>query len=296
MTVYIDIILLENIIMNYIILSVVFIISKLEIKPIRIFISSVIGGLYVLIEMFGFKTNILIKIFLSVLMIYIAINPKKLKMLLKQLLIFYLVSFTLGGVSLFLISYIKNQKIRYIKTIITGGIFGAILLIISFKITKSKLRKKDMFCDIEIYYNNQQCSSKAFIDTGNSLKDPINHMPVIITQKSILTQIIPIQILNNIENFITKQNDANLENIEEYISRFRVIPFSSIGKKNGILLGFRPDKLKIVFQQEEKDMTNVLIGIYNETFTKNSLYTSLVGIDILEGGQENYEYFGKIKN
>ena len=46
MTVYIDIIFLENLIINYIILYATGIISKAKIKQLRIILSSIIGATY----------------------------------------------------------------------------------------------------------------------------------------------------------------------------------------------------------------------------------------------------------
>ena len=46
MTVYIDIVLLENILLNYIILLSTAIISKAKINSTRILLASVVGGIY----------------------------------------------------------------------------------------------------------------------------------------------------------------------------------------------------------------------------------------------------------
>ena len=46
---------------------------------------------------------------------------------------------------------------------------------------------------------------------------------------------------------------------EDYISRFRLIPFSSLGKQNGMLIGFKPDKVTIKFDGLEKEKGDVII-------------------------------------
>ena len=128
MTIYIDIIFLENLFMNYIILLCTGIITKSKINLIRLFLSSTIGGIYAVllyIQNLGLFSNWIFKIVLSILMIYIAFNSKEVKNFLKELLIFYLVSFTFGGVSLALAYLIEGGALfnNYpIKLIIVGGI------------------------------------------------------------------------------------------------------------------------------------------------------------------------------
>ena len=99
MTVYIDIVLIENIFMNYIILFATATINKVELKLIRIFLASLLGGIYAVAsyisELEAYKT-LTLKILLSIAMVYIALRPESIKKCLKQLLIFYLTSFTFG--------------------------------------------------------------------------------------------------------------------------------------------------------------------------------------------------------
>ena len=55
MTIYIDIIIVENLIMNYIILYATGLISKSKISHLRIFLASTIGAIYVLTEYIQIK-------------------------------------------------------------------------------------------------------------------------------------------------------------------------------------------------------------------------------------------------
>lgn len=100
--------------MNYIILFATETILKTPIKIIRTFISSTIGSIYAVISYMSvleIYSNIFLKIILSMAMIYIAFDTKSLKQFLKQLIIFYLTSFTFGGVAFALLYFISPQKI-----------------------------------------------------------------------------------------------------------------------------------------------------------------------------------------
>ena len=123
MTIYIDIIFLENLFMNYIIIYATGIIVKAPIKIIRTFLASGIGGAYAILSymsMLEIYSNLFLKIALSVVMVYIAFNPKNKKIFFKQLMIFYLTSFTFGGVAFALLYFVSPQKILMEKGVLIG--------------------------------------------------------------------------------------------------------------------------------------------------------------------------------
>lgn len=114
MTIYIDIIFLENLFMNYIILFATGTILKLPIKITRTIISSIIGSVYAIISYMSILkiySNIILKLILSISMVYIAFNSKNIKQFFKQLIIFYLTSFTFGGVAFSFLYFIRPQDI-----------------------------------------------------------------------------------------------------------------------------------------------------------------------------------------
>lgn len=297
MTIYLDVILLENLVMNYIILYATGIINKLNLSKIRLLIASLLGSIYAVIvymNILDIYSNIVFKIILSIVIIYIALNPKNLKTMLKQLLIFYLTSFVFGGCAFFLLYFIKPEDILIrngiyigsypIKIVLLGGIVGYIVLTLAFKIVKNRISRKDMFCKIKIYFQGKSIDVNALIDTGNMLKDPITAVPVIVVEKERLEKIIPLEILENLEQII-QGNSENLiedESLSKYISKFKIIPFKSLGKENGLLLGIKADYIELNLEEQIKKVDNVIIGIYDKKLSKNNQYQALIGLEILE--------------
>ena len=281
--------------MNSIILYATAIILKIKTRFIRILISSIIGSVYAIIlyvTEIKIYTSIISKIILSVIMVYVAYNPQNVKKLWKQILIFYLTSFIFGGVSLYLIYIIKPQDVlikngmfigKYIlKVIMLSAIVAVIIIKFSIKIIKTKFSPKDMYCKIKFSLNNEIVETTAMIDTGNLVKEPITNTPVIIVESSLLYNIIPKEILNNLENIL----DGDLSKIpketeNEYISRLRCIPYTSLGKQNGMLVGIKIDKVEIENEDDKKITDNVIIAIYDKSLTKRGEYRALVGIEIV---------------
>ena len=302
MVIYLDVVFLENIIMNYIIIYATGIVVKSEIKQWRILIASSIGAIYTIamyISTIPIYSNFIMKLILSLVIIYVAFIPKNIKKTLKILLIFYLVSFVFGG-CIFALMYIITPKLAQIKNgvfvgtypikiALIGGIISFVIIQISFKMVKNKISKKDVIYNIEIIINNKKTEVKALLDTGNLLKEPITGMSVIIVEHKSLNKIVPTEILNNLNKIIGGDTYELLENEEfsKIISRFRMIPFSSLGKQNGLLLGLKADSINIILDEKTEKINNVIIGIYDKSFTKNGMYSAIFGLDILEGGKLN---------
>ena len=297
MTIYLDVVLIENLCMNYIILFATGYILKTKVKHIRLIISALIGGIYSILaytQILAAYSNVFMKLILSVVMIYIAYIPKNIKLLAKQITIFYLTSFVFGGTAFALLYFVKPQDILIkdgvfigtypLKIALLGGIVGFVITVIAFKVVKYRISKNDMFCEIEIFFGENSVKVRAMLDTGNMLKDPITRMPVIVVEKDILYEIIPYKILDNLEKIIGGDisNDFYEEINVEYISKFRVIPFSSLGKQNGLLLGFKASKVITYIDSNEEELKNIIIGIYDKKLSKKDKYNALLGLEILE--------------
>ena len=82
MTIYIDIVLLENIVINFAILLATSMMAKIRGKIVPLLCSSVIGAIYAVVSycfVFEFFHMMVMKIVLSVFMIWVAFKPKKRK-------------------------------------------------------------------------------------------------------------------------------------------------------------------------------------------------------------------------
>ena len=295
MTIYIDVVFLENLVMNSIILVASGIILKKKMKWIRIILASSLGAIYTIIgyiSVLEIYSNLVLKVILSILIIYIAFNPQTVKQLWKDVLIFYLTSFVFGGVAFALIYVVKPQDILMknglflgtypLKTVLLAAIVAFIIIIAAFAIVKTKFSKKDMFCDVEVELNNKIIKTRAMIDTGNLLKEPITNTPVIVLEHTLLYECVPKEILDNLESILGGELVKIPEEVRnEYISKLKLIPFASLGKQNGMLVGIKADSLKIIQDDQEKENKNVIVGIYNKSLTKRGEYRALVGMDLI---------------
>ena len=300
MTFYIDIIFVENIIMNYIILFATGLIIKKDTKHLKLFVSSIIGATYAImsyISRLEIYTNQITKFLLSIVMIYISYNPNNIKKMLNDIVIFYLTSFCFGGAAYYLLYYISPQHIKNIggtligsypmKIVILGGILGFFILNIAFNVIKNKVDKTSIFYDIEVFYKEKSVKVKMLLDTGNLLVEPITSFPVIIIEKEKMKEILSQKDLEIIGKGLVNNFDGLSEDLK---LRCRIIPFSSIGKNNGMIIGMKPDYIKIYDDENVKIIKKVIIGIYDKKISRNNKYSGLIGLELL-----NYQNEKQVK-
>ena len=303
MVVYADVIFIENLIINFIILYVTVLLKKIKKSYPRILFSSIIGSLYAIISLATkniYINNVISKLLLSILMIVIIYPTRNIKKLIEILILFYMISITTGGASIAISYLIQGYRIKVINgipivdfPILVSGIgvvVGISLIIITIKNLKTKISKKDIFYDINIFIGNKSTKVRALLDTGNMLKDPLTNKPVIVATKRSLKNIIPVQILDNINLILGGDRIGEIMD-KEVSKRLKIIPFNSLGNEHGILIGIKSDKI-IVDNCEIKD---VIIGIYEKEFSKTKRYDALIGIDLLYEEECNYEFNRKIK-
>lgn len=77
----------------------------------------------------------------------------------------------------------------------------------------------------------------VMLDTGNMLKDPISGESVILLEKQKLCEILPSSLLENMENILGGEFGTNQS--EQYKTKLRIIPFTSVGKQNGMMIGIK---------------------------------------------------------
>ncbi len=163
---------------------------------------------------------------------------------------------------------------------------GFIIITSAFKNIKGKLTKKDMLCSLKIIINKKSKYIKSIIDTGNFLREPISKLPVVVVEKRALEKVIPEYVLDNLDKII----DGQEVDLQDYVAKVRLIPFSSLGKENGMLLGIKADAILVETDEKSIVLSNAIIGIYNGILNKMGKYQALIGLDIIEGDEKANEY------
>lgn len=298
MDIYIDVIILENIVMNYLILTMTAKFSKFKASSLRIFLGALVGASYVLLMLLlpGMKVyyTAFAKIVLSFAIVAVSFSPEKIRDFLKVLAMFYGSTFIFAGAAFAFMyfnstgGFIRNGVLfvylqpKWTMLILSTAMVGIIARIVWDVIQHKFIRQKHLM-QLKIAFENNIIDLSALVDTGNSLHDPLTNMPVIIVEFTAIKNILPL----DIQNIFTESREEDLVSVtgiisnSKWFSRFRLIPFTSIGKENGMLIGFKPDYIEIGENGDKKGIKNVIIGIYNRALSKNENYRALLNPELI---------------
>lgn len=232
----------------------------------RLVAASIIGGVCsysVFLPMTIFE-SIALRVVMGLGLTYIAFGHKN---LLIKTFILFLLTFTSGGMIMAILLWMQESVINYqgfvymetltyvkllaIGTLAFGFTYWFIKLVRSCKIGSSIKGTVTIVVDDETFLFD------AFVDSGNSLRDPTDNAPVILidTKKA-----------KKLHNYC-----ENLKN------NFRLIPYRAVGVEFGLLESIKTDK--VIF--EKRVYKDVRLAFYEGVFDG---YDVLLNNDFLEGG------------
>jgi stage II sporulation protein GA (sporulation sigma-E factor processing peptidase) len=298
MDIYIDILFLENVLINFFILMVTAKFSKTRTSSLRIFIGAVLGASYVIVLILlpGMKiySTTIAKIILSMAIVAVTFSPERLKTFFKTLAMFYISTFICAGAAFAFLYFNQNggfvrNGIVYVfwdskwSTLILALGIAGIMVRIFYEIIQSRLIRDKLLLPLKISFENRIIELAALVDTGNSLHDPFTNTPVIVVEFYAIKDILPLEI----QDIFKDSKDEDLISISDIVSRskwfsrFRLIPFTSLGKENGMLIGFKPDYIEIGENETKKGVSDVVVGIYNKALSKNERYRALLSPELV---------------
>lgn len=205
MKIYIDLIIILNFFLDFILLLAVSLLLKRNASLKRIFLGAIVGGISILSLFINFNslTLFFIKIFMSILMVLFSFSFKNIKYTFYNLLYLYLLSIILGGFLYYLnseLSYKNVGLIFYHNKISINWIFIIITapIIIFLYVYQNRRLKQEYAKRYEVslvLLNNKKINLTAFYDTGNKLIDPYKKRPIILINKNLLGNYNPNYIL-----------------------------------------------------------------------------------------------------
>lgn len=293
---------LENFLVNYSIFLITKKVTKTDIKKGRIFLASTISGIYPFILFSNTRaifTNFIAKILVSILIVKLAYNARTIKLFVKQLVAFYIVSFIFAGASIglyFLLSNIgefprsngvfSSFPARYL---VLGVSLSGIMIKNIFHYYEEKSLIEREIVHMQLIYKNSKVQVKLLNDSGNSLMEPISKNPVIVVEYDTIAHILP-DLLREVFKKKKENDYLVLEKLMREIGEemdIRLIPYNSIGSANGILLGFRLDYVEQMSDFKGKIYEDIVVAIYNGKLSTDEQYMGLVNLENIKKGEKH---------
>lgn len=265
LTVYIDVLIILNTLVNYFILLSIRKITRSHTSRWRIALGSLAGGvssMLIFLEHLGAVMTIL-KLVTALLMTVITFGIKPLKSLFKKLFWLFAISFVFGGLMFAVYIFFDTDILIYtngivyfdidVTFLVVCSVFSYIVITVITKFTDKKAPKSQEYY-VSIQQNGKMVSCKALMDTGNNLREPFSSLPVVMIEKKLFNQFhIPDE-------------------------KLRLIPVSTVNGE-ALVRAFRPDFLQINDFKTDK----IYIG---ESIVSHEEYKIILNIN-LEGEMQN---------
>ncbi len=243
LTVYVDVLLLINTLVNYFMLLGVKLITGAQAKRYRLILGAVLGGISALSVFLnlGFLVTAL-KILTAMLMILISFPFVSLKSYIKKCVWLFIISAVFSGVCFAAYFLFDTDLMIYSNGTVYFDIditFLTVCTVISYAVISvilrftDKKKPKKQYYPITLISGDEKITLRGFMDTGNNLKEPFSFAPVIVTNEEIYKKL-----------YLASKNRKE-----------RIVPVSTV-KGEGIMTAFKLDGA--VFS--EKEIHNIYLG------------------------------------
>ena len=265
MVIYLDVLLFENLIVNLFLLYITAKTLRVKVELRYIILAATIGSIYVITLIYPQLksfSSVSFKIIVAAILVLISFRKRKIMFNVKALAIFILYSMMLAGACMF-VQYSENYDIS--NSVIVNFSYKKLMLsvmiiymIIDRIIVYVRERRdlSNLVYDVDIVLKNSEKNIRAFLDTGNELREPATNLPVVVVEKSVF-------------------QDVDLKSYDKFY-----IPYRVVSGQGGNLQGFKPEYVKI-HQGDETRNREVIIAFCEERLSDSNDYEALLSRGVM---------------
>jgi stage II sporulation protein GA (sporulation sigma-E factor processing peptidase) len=284
MVVYIDVLFILNLVINYFILLAVSQLLHRHDKRLRLLAGAALGAIYATLIFFpqlAFLYTVLLKLVFSITIVAVAFKSGSIKNFFKLLAFFYVTSMLFGGV-VYAVEYflapstlaVKNgvayMDISPLFLILTSaGCYVAIKLFS--RVFHRDVHTRDIY-KIKIETGSNSVNLTALLDNGNDLREVISGLPVIIAEYVKIESLIP----KDLRITYKTGRLADMAKLEAtgFNKRFYVVPYGSVAETGGVLPAFRPDRITV--EGTEIATADVIIAVTGKHLSSDGQFSALL--------------------
>lgn len=276
MTVYLDGVFLINGFVDYLLLVVSGGLTARPIRRKRIALAGALGGGYgvvCLLPGWSFFGNLFWRIVLAGLLCLVAFGAER--GLLRQVVVLFLLTAAFSGVVLLLTELFSapaafvGNRVYYplgMETLVltAGGAYG----VFSWALSRMGHQGGDIV-PVSLSINGKQLELTALRDTGNTLRDPITGEGVLVLSPELMKKLLP-----EVGQRLILDPQGLMEGIGHTYPalRPRLIPYKTVGVSHGMLVGLRPEEVRIHGKRE-----SLLVAFSPVEISDGGGYRALLG-------------------
>ena len=268
MIIYIDILLILNLFVDYFLLLSCSILLKFNIKKKRLIAGALVGSafsLLILLPSLNVFLNLIVKILSGLILVLVTFGYKKKQLFIKTFLIFFTENLIFVGVMFFLWIFISppgmfwKNGVTYIAispfVVVVGSLMAyAFTCVINFIMAKRVDYKK--IYSIRIEFNKKFVFLKALYDSGNCLVEPFSGKPVCICEYEKFGSV----------------SDVEHSNFRKFI---KLIPTDTVSGC-GLLPAFSPESFYVFSPQASKQQLDCYVAVTTKKISDGE-YSAIIG-------------------
>ncbi|BCB03271.1 sigma-E processing peptidase SpoIIGA [Bacillus sp. KH172YL63] len=294
MALYLDVIWLLNLLVDFFLLWFTGIILKRQYTLWRIGVGSLIGSIIILMAFSPYAHvtgNPFVKLLFSVCMVYAAFGYRRLRYYLSNLLMFYFVTFFTGGIligSHYFIRFDPGAESSVLLANIRGfgdpvsWIFVMLALPVAWYFSKGRFEsiehvklQYDQLLKVGIVIDGYHLTVDGLVDSGNQLQDPISRSPVMILSIAGLEGDLPEEVkmlCQDVDELFSGEKSLDAS----WSDRMRIVPAQSVGRKSQLLAAIKPDSLVLRDHESEWSVPNGLIAFREEPLSADGTFRAII--------------------
>lgn len=256
MKIYLDYIFLENLVVNIFISYQVPLFCKFVPSKKKILIGSILLSFYSTLTSSiesGFIESLIVKAGIVLFSVYVLYKPENIRLYLKYFICYVMFNFIFLGIVIFLTLFLGIKLDNILVRLALYIISGLVLLFVNrtmWKMWKNNIKER-------IVYNVNVCgiSFKAFVDTGNNVRDIYKGLDVL---------------------FVSEENREKLEGLESFEKTTLEIS-SATGTET--MEGFILENVSISDGSLNITLNKIVVIFIDKELFKHKRYSALISYD-----------------
>ena len=280
--IYVDTLFLLNGLVDYLLLLAAARLAGEPLARLRFALAAALGGLYaaaIFLPGLAFLARPPCRLAAAVLMVLLAFWQSR--RLLRQVVIFFALSCAFGG-GVLAVGLLGGRGLTLsggvvysgmdLKTVLlsAAGCYGALTLV--FRGVGRHAGLSGALRPVRLTLGERHTELTALVDTGNTLSDPATGRPVLVADGALAGELLPAGVWAALDLRDPAGAMARL-GTGEWRSRFRLLPYRSVGVERGLLLALRVDRA--VF--DGADRGPLLVALSPTPVSDGGGYRALVG-------------------
>jgi stage II sporulation protein GA (sporulation sigma-E factor processing peptidase) len=256
----------------------------------RLWLAAAFGAGYALLVVFpGPWAAWPVRLLVALPLLLIAFAPLSLPELARGVTLLYGGAFVYGGAALALTYLRQSLQTGWSLSrpvtwgLVAGGFLLGGFLFWCFWQRRSAAATTGPVCQVAIELSGRQAVLTGLVDTGNQLRDPIGDAPVLVVDYEAVAELLPAELAA----VYSEGRDDDLDRIggclagSSFATRVRLVPFTSIGRRNGILIGFRPDAVRVSLDGATLHHALTVVCLYGGRLSGERAYQALLHPDLI---------------